>query len=207
MVESLSNLDQLNISGADAYIYSSEPVTIEQVRSMGRASDKLFCKLQDNKFLTFGHYIIKDYESKTVLVEIGEDLQTYAHQEAVQREIDGQSTIESRTVMYRFGPQFLELKTLSLRLEFNIVCEEPIKDLLLIERHYFRDRLLINFEFKFPFCMPKSKNDCEFIYDLPNLTEEEKKEMIENPWEVKSDSFFFHEGRLIIHNKAAYSYE
>ena len=55
--------------------------------------------------------------------------------------------------------------------------------------------------------MPKSKNDCEFIYDIPKITEEEKQEMIDNPWEAKSDSFFFVGGKLIIHNKAAYNYQ
>jgi len=46
---------------------------------MKRPSEKLYCKLQDNKVLTFGHYIIKDYDSKAVLVEINEELQEYAH--------------------------------------------------------------------------------------------------------------------------------
>ena len=31
-------------------------------------------------------------------------------------------------------------------------------------------------------------------------------EIIAAPWEVKSDSFFFAEGRLIIHNRAEYNY-
>lgn len=87
-----------------------------------------------------------------------------------------------------------------------MIGDEPIKDLLLIERFYFKDRLLTNFEFQFPFCMPKSQNQCEFIYDLPVLTDEEKYEMINNPWVPKSDSFFFVNNQLIIHNKAAYNY-
>jgi hypothetical protein len=125
---------------------------------------------------------------------------------ALAQEEAGEATLRDRTIQYNFGSKFLFYKTLSLRLEFNIIRDEPVKDLLLIERHYFRDRLLINFEFKFPFCMPLSKNDCEFVYQLPELSEEEMLDMIQNPWEVKSDSFFFHEGKLIIHNKAAYSY-
>ncbi len=71
-----------------------------------------------------------------------------------------------------------------MKLEFYVLGDEPIKDLLLIERFYFRDRLLSNFEFQFPFCMPKSKNECEFIYDLPKLTDEEKREMIASPWDA-----------------------
>ena len=55
--------------------------------------------------------------------------------------------------------------------------------------------------------MPKSKNECEFIYDLPVLTDEEKQDMIDNPWEAQSDSFFFVNQQLIIHNKAAYNYQ
>ena len=68
----------------------------------------------------------------------------------------------------------MNLKTLSLKLEFFVINDEPIKDLVFIERYYFKDRLLSNFEFKFPFCIPKSKNDVEFVYDLPKLSEEEK---------------------------------
>lgn len=33
-----------------------------------------------------------------------------------------------------------------------------------------------------------------------------KKDMINSPWETKSDSFYFVENNLIMHNKAEYSY-
>ena len=95
---------------------------------------------------------------------------------------------------------------MALKLEFYVVGDEPITDLIFVERYYFRDRLISHFEFKFPFCMPKSKNEVEFIYDLPKLTEVEKNEIINSPWEAQSDSFYFAQGRLIIHNKAAYNY-
>ena len=39
----------------------------------------------------------------------------------------------------------------------------------MIERHYFRDRLLKNFDFNFGFCIPNSKNTCEHIYEFPTL--------------------------------------
>eukprot|EP00347_Sterkiella_histriomuscorum_P020011 403339439 len=139
-------------------------------------------------------------------MSINEDQQNYAHNIALQEEDDGKQSLETRTIRYQFGPHFLELETLSLKLEFYVLGDEPIKDLLLIERFYFRDKLLSNFEFQFPFCMPKSKNECEFVYDLPILNEEEKQEMIDSPWDAQSDSFFFVNGQLIIHNKAAYNY-
>ena len=87
-----------------------------------------------------------------------------------------------------------------------MLTDEPIKDLIFIERYYFKDRLLSNFEFKFPFCIGKSRNEVEFVYELPQLTDEEKREIIASPYEAESDSFFFANGQLIIHNKAAYDY-
>ena len=46
----------------------------------------------------------------------------------------------------------------------------------------------------------------EFIYDLPQFSPEEKAEIVASPWEVKSDTFFFAEDKLIIHNRAEYNY-
>lgn len=77
----------------------------------------------------------------------------------------------------------------------------------MMENHYFKDKLLRTFEFNFGFCMPNSTNSTEFFYEMPKLTEEDKAEMSANPWESTSDSFFFADGKLIIHNKASYSYE
>lgn len=39
----------------------------------------------------------------------------------------------------------------------------------MIERHFFRDRLLKTFDFEFGYCIPHSKNSCEHIYEFPNL--------------------------------------
>lgn len=76
----------------------------------------------------------------------------------------------------------------------------------MIERHYFRDRLIQSYEFKFPFCIPNTTNNWESIYDVPALSEKEKEEMMLNPWETKSDSFYFVGDELVMHNKAEYNY-
>ena len=44
------------------------------------------------------------------------------------------------------------------------------------------------------------------IYDLPVLTEDQKDDMILSPWETKSDTFFFVNNQLVIHNRAEYNY-
>ena len=76
----------------------------------------------------------------------------------------------------------------------------------MVERHYFRGQVIRSYEFKFGFVIPNSQNSWEFIYNLPDLDENVKAEIVKAPWEVKSDSFFFADGKLIIHNRAEYNY-
>lgn len=59
----------------------------------------------------------------------------------------------------------------SLSVEFS-VGNLPIENFRMIERHYFRERLLKSFDFEFGFCMPSSKNTCEHIYEFPPLSED-----------------------------------
>ena len=61
----------------------------------------------------------------------------------------------------------------------------------MVERHYFKGRVIRSYDFKFEFIIPNSNNLWEFIYDLPELSPEEEQKIIEAPREVKSDSFFF----------------
>ena len=86
------------------------------------------------------------------------------------------------------------------------IGDAPIQNLEMIERHYFRGRVLQDYGFTFGFVIPGSVNEWEFMYDMPELTPAEMQEIIDAPWEVKSDSFFFAEGRLIVHNRAEYNY-
>ena len=66
-----------------------------------------------------------------------------------------------------------KLENFSLvRMEF-VVGDKAVQNFKMIERHYFRNKLLKDFEFDFPFCMPNTTNTCEHIYDLPQLTAEE----------------------------------
>lgn len=43
-----------------------------------------------------------------------------------------------RLVKYHFGPDFLRLKTIGLKVDFS-VGEEGVPSLLMIERHYFKN--------------------------------------------------------------------
>lgn len=81
-------------------------------------------------------------------------------------------SVDIRRIKYDFGPDFLKLKTIGLTINFDVISDEPIKDLILIERHYMEDNLIREYEFSFGFCMPHSSNGTEFIYDLPKFSEE-----------------------------------
>jgi hypothetical protein len=54
------------------------------------------------------------------------------------KEIDNDQEMqkEYRTVRYRFGPNFFDLKDVGTSLVFS-VGEKPVKNFLMIERHYF----------------------------------------------------------------------
>ena len=67
-------------------------------------------------------------------------------------------------------------------------------------------RLVKTFDFDFGFCMPNSRNTCEHIYEFPDLEPEVQQRMIDEPFETRSDSFYFVNKKLVMHNKADYSY-
>ena len=76
----------------------------------------------------------------------------------------------------------------------------------MIERHYFRDQLIKSVDKLFNFCIPGSTNNWDVLYDVPLLDDSLIEEMIKNPYETKSDSFYFVNNELIMHNKASYKY-
>lgn len=77
----------------------------------------------------------------------------------------------------------------------------------MVEKHYFRDTVhLKTFDFNFGYCIPNSINTCEHIYVFPQLSKTLIQEMIDNPFHTKSDSFYFINNKLFMHNKAEYSY-
>ena len=49
----------------------------------------------------------------------------------------------------------------------NVFDDKPLKEVVLVEKHFFRDQILSEFEFTFPFCMPNSTNTWQYVYPLP----------------------------------------
>ena len=79
------------------------------------------------------------------------------------------------------------------------IGEKPLKSLRLIEKHFFKGKVISTHDFATGFCVPNSENEWETIYDLPKFNEEQTLEIIHSPGETTSDSYFFVEDKLIIH--------
>nr|CAG4638726.1 EOG090X0D9B [Cyclestheria hislopi] len=180
-------------------------VTPEDILKLKRITDRYLCSPDANIYdIDFTRFSIRDLESRTILFEIAKPLPPEADDDP-EPEVEDLDPNAGRFVRYQFTPQFLKLKTVGATVEF-VIGDKAVNKFRMIERHFFRDRLLKTFDFEFGFCIPNSKNSCEHIYEFPELSKEIMEEMIKHPFETRSDSFYFVEDRLIMHNKADYAF-
>ncbi|XP_041813296.1 protein unc-119 homolog B-A isoform X2 [Chelmon rostratus] len=147
--------------------------------------------------VNFSRFKIRDLDSGAVILDIKKHCPTEI-QDVIELDT-------SRFIQYHFSPAFLALREIGATLEFT-VGSKALNRFRLIERHFFRNLLLKTFDFEIGFCIPHSRNTCEHIYCLPDLEPETVEEMIANPFETRSDSFYFVNNKLIMHHKAEYSF-
>ncbi len=167
----------------------------EEVLKMEKPTTDFLVKLSDNEYgIRFIGFKIRDVDKGDTFHEFKAqniyDLDYFADHE----------------LNYIFPHKMLIAKTIGTNLTF-VVGDKEVKNLDFIERHYIEDKLMANYAFKFPFFMPNTENNIEFIYPMPNLSEDTKKR-IKNKEEVmaRSDTFIFVNSSLIIHRRANYSY-
>lgn len=174
-------------------------ITPDDVLGLQKITKNYLCSPEENvHMIDFTRFKIRDMETGTVLFEITKPPTPAGG----RKQFDPNA---GRFVRYQFTPAFLQLRQVGATVEFT-VGDTPINNFRMIERHYFRDQLLKSFDFEFGFCMPSSKNTCEHIYEFPALSEDIMREMILHPYETQSDSFYFVDNKLVMHNKADYSY-
>ena len=180
-----------------AFIETFSP---EEAKAMDKPTEQFYWKPSDNTYkIKFIRYKLRDYDSGITLADL--EHPDLSEEELLNDEVPD----EERLINYKFGPDFLDLQTIGTQLEFS-VGDQEVKDFLMIEKHFFKDKILKDYEFDFKFCIPNTTNSWEQIYQLPDLTDEEKEQIIENPYEVKSDTFFFVKNKLIMHTRAMYDY-
>ena len=177
-------------------------ITPDYILSLTKPTDHFLCPLSANVYnIQFLSFKIRDFESNQVLFSVEKD----PNEEELKIEDTEGNEDDYRTVRYHFGPNFFKLKKVGTHLSFS-VGDKPVKNFRMIERHYFQNQLVQNFDFNFPFCMPKTTNSWESIYSVPDLSLELIENMIRHPWWTKSDSFYFVGNELVMHNKAEYNF-
>ncbi|XP_007525327.1 protein unc-119 homolog B [Erinaceus europaeus] len=198
--------DGLGAAVTEQELLALDAIRPEHVLRLGRVTENYLCKPEDNIYsIDFTRFKIRDLETGTVLFEIAKPCVSDQEEEEEEEEGEDVDMSAGRFVRYQFTPAFLRLRTVGATVEFT-VGDRPVSNFRMIERHYFRERLLKNFDFDFGFCIPSSRNTCEHIYEFPQLSEDVIRLMIENPYETRSDSFYFVDDKLVMHNKADYAY-
>jgi len=188
----------------EADLAKLKSISPKDVLRLGRVTEEYLCSPEANTFgIDFTRFKIRDISSSTTLFEIVKPVGV--GEEEVEGDSQEQDPNAGRFVRYQFTPQFLKLKTVGATVEFS-VGTNPVKNFRMIERHFFRDTHLKTFDFDFGFCIPNSKNTCEHIYEFPALDKKTADLMIKHPYETRSDSFYFVDDELIMHNKADYAY-
>lgn len=183
-------------------------ITPDEVLRLERVTEGYLCPPEANIYgIDFIRFKLRNCDTGETLFEVLKQDETDDDDDVIEEtpEKEDADPNAGRFVRYHFTPQFLRLKTVGATVEF-VVGNKPVKDFRMIERHYFREKLLKSFDFHFGFCIPSSVNTCEHIYEFPTLSEHEIDDMIKSPYDTRSDSFYFVENKLIIHNKADYAY-
>ena len=148
MVE--ADYGQKSSSGENVYADSTvvNSFTLEDARKLDKPTDKILCTLADNTYISFGEYSVVDHHSRTTLLHVEKERNELMDRMARAREADGSLTMNDRILKHSFSPLFFKLKTLELNLEFtNVHNGEPLKEIVLVEKHFFRDEILSQFEF------------------------------------------------------------
>ena len=148
--------------------YGDQPlITPEYVQTLTGPTDQFLVRLSENwPRFTFKGFRIRDMISNITLVDVPAEEIT---DEQLLSENDDPT---KRLIKYHLGPDFLRLQTVGLTMMFGI-GPRPIQNMEMIERHYFRGRVIRDYSFRFGFVIPNSTNEWEFVYDMPNFTEEE----------------------------------
>ncbi|KAJ3216173.1 hypothetical protein HDU67_009822 [Dinochytrium kinnereticum] len=146
------------------------------ISRLNKPTDKYLCPATTNKDVQFVEFKIRDLQSNKIFFEVKRPAHDINWNES-----------ETGRLVFAVGPK-------------------ELKSFRMIERHYFKDRLLKSFDFSFGFCIPNSLNTWESVYTMPNLDPALIKEIVSSPGKTVSDSFYFVDDKLVMHNKAFYTY-
>lgn len=186
-------------------IRPSHVITPDYVNTLMRPTESYLCGLEHNVYgIRFVDFCIRSMDPGAERILFAPRLGTLPIP-LPEEETVALGSNAQRFIRYQFGPEFLDIRTVGAGLEF-INGNYAVQKLRMVERHYFRGYLLTSYDFTMPFVMPNSRNTWEMVYSKPELSQEWKDAIVSAPWEVTSDSFYFVNDQLIMHNKAQYNY-
>ncbi|XP_070491046.1 protein unc-119 homolog B [Chironomus tepperi] len=197
--------DEIDNVCEDLELKLKNSITPEDVLKLTKITDGFLCSNNNEYQIEFTRFKIRDLETDTVLFDISKDPNVSENNDTTDDKQQETSEDSGRFVRYLFSSSFLKLKHVGATVEFQ-VGNKDVKNFRMIERHFFKENLLKTFDFNFGYCIPNSRNTCEHIYEFPTLPQDLIDQMIANPFETRSDSFYFVDNKLVLHNKADYSY-
>lgn len=194
------------------------PVSVASVLASHEPASSFLCPLSANTYnIDFLSFTISVPETNEKLFHISkEDAQHASDPEhppmSQQQQLEALALAHPeididayRSIHYSFTPSFLNHARLVTTLRFSVGPRE-LSDFTMIERHYSRRShvLIKSYEFKFTFVMPSSVNEWSADYEMPQLSDETKRELLEDG--SCSDSFYFVGQQLVMHNRATYDF-
>jgi len=171
---------------------NSDQITPEYVSSLKAPTSTFLCPITKNKYIQFKGFKIRDVESGEVFYNVNDPTDPENFDTFMEGVDDSY-----RTLHYQFSKNYLKAKHIGTTVEFA-TCSEAIPNFRMIERHYFKNKLIKSFDFSFGFCIPNSRNTWENVYEVPKISSSLYKEMLESPEQTCSDSFYFIDNKLEI---------
>jgi hypothetical protein len=180
----------------------SRNVTPDDILDLDRPTRDFLCPVEANTYgIEFLSFTIEDYDTKHLIFEVSRDRPPKME----LQDFTSMDPNSARKIKYQFSEDVLRLPAIKTSLVFS-VGPQPVEKFRMIERHYYKNTLVKSYDFKFGFCIPGSTNTWDAVYSVPPLDDSLIAEMIANPYDTNSDSFYFVGDKLIMHNKASYSY-
>eukprot|EP00904_Undaria_pinnatifida_P000989 jgi/Undpi1/10891/HiC_scaffold_3.g01417.m1 len=136
---------------------------------MPSACADFLCALSANQHqLEFIEFTISDYATKNVIFMVGRD-----YPPPIDLDLDLGNLDENayRLIKYEFSEDVLRLPSIQTSLVFS-VGEVEIAGFRMVERHYFRNKLVKSYDFNFGFCIPGSTNTWDAVYQVPALDDD-----------------------------------
>lgn len=185
-------------------------ISFDEALALTQPTTEFKCRLKDNRFaLQFLRFEVKDAHSKEVFYVHQQEVLPNAEMLINDDDYDAETLRlfdGMRNITYNFSRRFLSAKAISSTLVFK-VGDLPVKDMTIVDHFFFKGKLVKSFKFTFPFCAPNATNEWEYVYEFPQLSEEVRAQMVAEPGETKSETFFFVDKQIVLHNKAEYRFE